>query len=73
MTTEWWPRKVLAPVFPAGMEPLPPGLTEEDRSAIAQQKKIERFMTMGSESCLFKTAVTAGGGTVHVSPSISSC
>ena len=67
MSHEWWSRhKVLAPIFPAGMEPLPLGWTEEDRAAIAQQKKLERFMTMGGESCLFKTVVSAGGGTGHL-------
>ncbi|KAG8697559.1 Mitochondrial import inner membrane translocase subunit tim22, partial [Ceratobasidium sp. 395] len=48
------------PIFPAGKEPLPPGLTEEDRPALEQQKKVERFMRMASESCAFKTVLSGG-------------
>jgi import inner membrane translocase subunit TIM22 len=51
------------PIFPAGKEPLPPGLTEEDRPALMQQRKVENFMRMASESCAFKTVLSGGAGT----------
>ncbi|KAG8704474.1 Mitochondrial import inner membrane translocase subunit tim22 [Ceratobasidium sp. 395] len=50
------------PIFPAGKEPMPPGLTEEDRPALEQQKKMEKFMRMASESCAFKTVLSGGIG-----------
>ncbi|KAG8708537.1 Mitochondrial import inner membrane translocase subunit tim22 [Ceratobasidium sp. 394] len=50
------------PIFPAGKEPLPPGLTEDDRPALEQQKKMEKFMRMASESCPFKTVLSGGVG-----------
>ncbi|QRV83971.1 mitochondrial import inner membrane translocase subunit TIM17 [Ceratobasidium sp. AG-Ba] len=46
------------PIFPAGKEPLPPGLTEADRPALEQQKKIEKFMRDASESCAFKCVLS---------------
>jgi mitochondrial import inner membrane translocase subunit TIM22 len=48
---------LLAPVFPAGREPLPPGMTEEDRANMLQIKKYQDYMSTGMESCLGKTAV----------------
>jgi mitochondrial import inner membrane translocase subunit TIM22 len=58
----------LAPLFPAGSEPLPPGLTENDREAYNQQIAMQKFMVMAQESCLFKTAFAgAGGSSLHLS------
>ena len=54
---------LLAPVFPAGMEPLPPGMTEEDRANMLQVKKYQDYMSAGMESCLGKTAVAGAFGT----------
>ena len=54
---------LVAPVFPAGKEPLPPGITEEEREAYLQAKKYERLMTMGMESCVAKTVIAGAGGT----------
>ncbi|KDQ50867.1 hypothetical protein JAAARDRAFT_199572 [Jaapia argillacea MUCL 33604] len=51
-----------APIFPAGKEPLPPGMTEEDRANMAQVKKWQDMMTWGMESCVAKTAIAGGGG-----------
>jgi len=48
---------LLAPVFPAGKEPLPPGMTEEDRANMLQVKKYQYYMSAGMESCLGKTTV----------------
>ncbi|KAG8689017.1 Mitochondrial import inner membrane translocase subunit tim22 [Ceratobasidium sp. 423] len=50
------------PIYQPGKEPLPPGLTEEDRAALMQQKKVEDWMRMGSESCAFKTVISGGAG-----------
>ena len=57
---------LLAPIHPAGREPLPPGLTEDDRPVLLQQKKVESYMTMAAESCLFKSALSGGAGTPHL-------
>ncbi|KAK7691776.1 hypothetical protein QCA50_005179 [Cerrena zonata] len=53
---------LVAPVFPAGKEPLPPGFTEEDRENMLQAKKYQDFMTMGMESCAAKTVIAGVGG-----------
>jgi import inner membrane translocase subunit TIM22 len=50
------------PIYQPGKEPLPPGLTEEDRPALMQQKKVENWMRMASESCAFKTVLSGGAG-----------
>jgi len=55
-----WP--LATPVFLPGQEPLPPGMTEDDRLAILQARKYENFMKMGIESCVAKTALAGGGG-----------
>jgi mitochondrial import inner membrane translocase subunit TIM22 len=52
----------LVPLFPSGKEPLPPGVSEDERDAFNQMKKTENFMTMASESCAFKTVLAGGGG-----------
>jgi mitochondrial import inner membrane translocase subunit TIM22 len=54
---------LLAPVFPAGKEPLPPGMTEEDRANMSQTKKYQDYMSAGMESCLGKTTVAGVFGT----------
>ncbi len=51
--------KFLVPLFPAGQEPLPSGISDEDRPQYEQNKKIEKYMGMAAESCAFKSA-TAG-------------
>jgi hypothetical protein len=56
----------LVPLFPAGKEPLPPGWTEEDREQLNQVKKWENMVTMGSESCAFKTVLAGGAGTLFL-------
>ena len=53
---------MVAPVFPAGKEPLPPGITEEERENYMQARKYQNGMTMGMESCVAKTAIAGGGG-----------
>ncbi|KIJ15535.1 hypothetical protein PAXINDRAFT_176467 [Paxillus involutus ATCC 200175] len=53
---------LVAPLFPAGREPLPPGITEEDRAQIMQTKKYQGWMTAGMESCAAKTAIAGVGG-----------
>ena len=53
---------LVPPVFPAGKEPLPPGMTEDDRANMLQAKKYQDYMTAGMESCLAKTALAGVGG-----------
>ena len=55
-----WPP--VTPVFPAGKEPLPPGMTEEDRTQLLQAKKYQDYMTSATESCLFKTGMAGAAG-----------
>ncbi|KAF9529688.1 Tim17/Tim22/Tim23/Pmp24 family-domain-containing protein [Crepidotus variabilis] len=50
------------PLWAAGKEPLPPGLTEEDRPMWEQNKKMEKFMAAGIESCPAKTLLAGGAG-----------
>ena len=54
---------LLAPLFPAGKEPLPPGMTEEDRANMLQMKKYQDYMSAGMESCLGKTTMAGVFGT----------
>ncbi|KDQ20077.1 hypothetical protein BOTBODRAFT_386289 [Botryobasidium botryosum FD-172 SS1] len=53
---------LLVPLHPAGSGPLPPGISELDRPAYEQQKKMERFMGMAMESCIVKSALSGGAG-----------
>ncbi|KAI0368986.1 mitochondrial import inner membrane translocase subunit TIM22 [Pilatotrama ljubarskyi] len=53
---------LVAPVFPAGKEPLPPGISDEERESYLQAKKYQDYMTMGMESCVAKTIIAGGGG-----------
>lgn len=55
-----WPP--VTPVFPAGQEPLPPGMTEDDRQQLMEAKKYQDYMRMGVESCAAKVAMAGGGG-----------
>ncbi|KAJ3724370.1 mitochondrial import inner membrane translocase subunit TIM22 [Lentinula raphanica] len=52
----------LVPIHIPGKEPLPPGVSEEERDAFDQMRKTEKFMTMASETCAFKTVLAGGGG-----------
>ena len=54
---------LLAPLFPAGKEPLPPGITEEDRANMMQIKKYQDYMSAGMESCVGKTTIAGAFGT----------
>ncbi|KAI0724698.1 mitochondrial import inner membrane translocase subunit TIM22 [Fomitopsis betulina] len=53
---------LLTPIFPAGREPLPPGVAEEERDAYNQGLKYQQYMTMGMESCVAKTILAGGMG-----------
>ena len=57
------------PIYPLGKEPLPPGLTEDDRPALMQQRKVENWMRMASESCAFKTVLSGGVGAHRIDSS----
>ena len=50
------------PIWKRGEEPLPPGLTEEDRPMLEQQKKWEGYAGMAMESCATKTVLAGGAG-----------
>ncbi|KAF5355183.1 hypothetical protein D9756_005476 [Leucocoprinus leucothites] len=50
------------PIWAPGKEPLPPGFTEEDRGALAQQQKFQDMMAMGMESCAVKTVMAGTMG-----------
>ncbi|KAI0941651.1 hypothetical protein AcW1_003479 [Taiwanofungus camphoratus] len=53
---------LVAPVFPAGREPLPPGISEDERQQLMQAKKYQEYMVMGMESCITKTVIAGVGG-----------
>lgn len=50
------------PIWKRGEEPLPPGLTEEDRPMLEQQKKWEGYAGLAMESCATKTVLAGGAG-----------
>jgi len=52
----------LVPIYPAGQEPLPPGISEDERAQYEQNKKMEKYMTMAMESCVVKSAISGGVG-----------
>jgi len=54
--------KFLVPLYPAGQEPPPPGISEEELPAWEQQKKMEKYMSLASESCIFKSTLAGGMG-----------
>ncbi len=56
-------KSLLTPLFPAGKEPLPPGMTEDDRANMMQIKKYQDYMTAAMESCVGKTTVAGAFGT----------
>lgn len=51
------------PIWAPGKEPLPPGLTEDDRAYYDQTKRWEGYTTMAMESCAAKSALAGGFGT----------
>lgn len=53
------------PIYKPGTEPLPPGVTEDDRQAFEYQQKLQRFMQSGMENCVTKAAISAGAGNVQ--------
>jgi len=50
------------PIWAPGKEPLPPGITEAERPLLEQQKKWEKYMAMGMESCVTKAVMAGAGG-----------
>ncbi|KAG6861115.1 hypothetical protein C0995_003844 [Termitomyces sp. Mi166 len=50
------------PIYAPGKEPLPPGLTEEDREGLQRMKKWEGYVATFGESCATKTVLMGGGG-----------
>jgi len=54
------------PIWAPGKEPLPPGITEAERPLLEQQKKWEKFMAMGMESCVTKALMAGAGGAFYL-------
>ena len=54
------------PIWAPHKEPLPPGLTEEERPFYEQNKKFEKYMGMAMESCPVKTTLAGGAGTFQL-------
>ena len=63
----------VAPIFPAGKEPLPPGWTEDDREQMLQSKKFQGYMQTAMESCVAKTAIAGVGGKCSSEPCRVQC
>ena len=53
---------LVAPIFPAGREPLPPGMTEADRPQLEQAKQYQNYAVVAMESCVVKTGIAGIGG-----------
>lgn len=52
----------MAPVYVPGTEPLPPGVTEEDRAEIAKIAKWNKIANGAMESCPTKCALSGAAG-----------
>lgn len=50
------------PIWAPGKEPLPPGISEEERGQWGQMQKWERYTHMAMESCGVKTVMAGGAG-----------
>lgn len=55
-------RPLMAPVYVPGTEPLPPGMTEEDRAEMAKIAKWNQIANRGMESCPVKCAMSGAAG-----------
>ncbi|KAJ1033066.1 hypothetical protein NDA16_000345 [Ustilago loliicola] len=55
-------RPLMAPVYVPGTEPLPPGVTEEDRAEIAKIAKWNKIANMTMESCPTKCMLSGAAG-----------
>ncbi|EST05621.1 Mitochondrial inner membrane translocase subunit Tim17/Tim22/Tim23/peroxisomal protein PMP24 [Kalmanozyma brasiliensis GHG001] len=55
-------RPLMAPVLVPGTEPLPPGMTEEDRAEMAKIAKWNKIANMSMESCPVKCALSGAAG-----------
>jgi len=53
---------LLAPIYLPGREPLPPGITPDEREAFQQAQRWQKIMTTIPESCPFKVVLTGGAG-----------
>ncbi|KAH9942178.1 mitochondrial import inner membrane translocase subunit TIM22 [Epithele typhae] len=53
---------LVAPVFPEGKAPLPPGVSEEERQAFFEAQKYQKWMTVGMESCVAKAVMGTAAG-----------
>ncbi|TKY85679.1 hypothetical protein EX895_005219 [Sporisorium graminicola] len=55
-------RPLMAPVYVPGTEPLPPGVTEDDRAEMAKIAKWNKIANMTMESCPVKCAMSGAAG-----------
>ncbi|KAF8901543.1 hypothetical protein CPB85DRAFT_1564868 [Mucidula mucida] len=46
-----------APIYPPGKEPLPPGLTKQDREAVLETRMLHNRSSILTESAPFKSAM----------------
>ena len=53
----------LVPIYAPGKEPLPPGITEDDRATYMQAMKYQALAGAAMESCAAKATIAAVGGT----------
>lgn len=55
-------RPLMAPVYVPGTEPLPPGMTEDDRTEMAKIAKWNKIAGMTMESCPTKCVLSGAAG-----------
>lgn len=53
---------LLAPLYPAGQEPVPPGTTNEERTEMVKMMQYQKYMMMAMESCPVKCVLSGGAG-----------
>ncbi|ETS64864.1 hypothetical protein PaG_00834 [Moesziomyces aphidis] len=55
-------RPLMAPVYVPGTEPLPPGMTEDDRAEVQKIAKWNKIANMSMESCPTKCLLSGAAG-----------
>lgn len=59
------PIPLIAPIFLPGQEPLPPGVTPEERGEMQQAIKYQKMLASALESCPLKMVMSGGAGELH--------
>jgi hypothetical protein len=73
MSNPFAKRPCEVPIWAPGKEPLPLGLTEEDRAAIMQQQQYSKYASMAMESCAVKTVMAGTMGESYMTHLFSCC